>query len=105
MLKFAFIVAYMQLIRKFIIEPMDEMKISQPDLAKMIGINKSSLMRNLSGKTEMSLRTYLKICGALELRPYLVPAEYDKTKFENRIVIEKPKCPTPSIAPCLFFHE
>jgi len=70
------------MIFKFIKERMKEMKITQNQLSEMIGINESTLIRNFQKKTEMTLTTYLKICGALELRPYLIPAETDTSDFE-----------------------
>jgi transcriptional regulator with XRE-family HTH domain len=70
------------LIFQFIKARMKEKKITQEELSDRIGIDKSTLIRNFQKKTEMSLSTYLKICGALELRPYLVPAEIDTSKFE-----------------------
>ena len=71
-----------EMIFKFIKERMKEMKITQNQLSEMIGINESTLIRNFQKKTEMTLTTYLKICGALELRPYLIPAETDTSDFE-----------------------
>lgn len=70
------------LLFKFIKERMKEKKFSQFQLSEMIGINESTLIRNFQKKTEMSLSTYLKICGALELRPYLIPSEIDTSRFE-----------------------
>ena len=66
-----------QLIFNFIKNRMKEKKISQHKLAQMVEMNESTLIRNFKGDFEMSLTTYLKICGALELRPYLIPAELD----------------------------
>lgn len=62
----------------FIKERMKELGISQLKLSELIEINESTLIRNFKKETEMSLATYFKICGALKLRPYLVPSEmYD----------------------------
>ncbi len=72
-----------QIIIKFIAERMDEKKISRGKLAELIGIERSTLNRNLDNETEISLSTILKICGALELRPFFIPAELDKTEFQR----------------------
>ncbi|MBO2546109.1 helix-turn-helix transcriptional regulator [Salegentibacter sp. BDJ18] len=72
-----------QLIFKFLKDRMKEKKISQFQLSEMISVNESTLVRNFKGDTEMLLSTYLKICGALELRPYLIPKEADDTKMNT----------------------
>lgn len=70
------------LIFKFIKERMKEKNITQLQLSESIGINESTLIRNFKGETEMLLSTYLKICGALELRPYLIAKEDDETDMD-----------------------
>ena len=72
-----------QLIFDFIKERMKDKKITQLRLSELIEINESTLIRNLKGETEMMLTTYLKICGALELRPYLIPSEIDENEFKR----------------------
>lgn len=72
-----------QLIIKFISERMKEKNISRGKLAELIGVERSTLNRNLDNETEISLITLLKICGALELRPFLIPAEIDNTDFQR----------------------
>lgn len=72
-----------QLIFKFIKERMQEKDISQKKLSQLIEINESTLIRNFKGETEMLLSTYLKICGALDLRPFLIPAELDKSEYQR----------------------
>jgi len=72
-----------QLIFDFIKERMKDKKITQLRLSELIEINESTLIRNLKGETEMLLTTYLKICGALELRPYLIPSEIDENEFKR----------------------
>ena len=62
---------------------MKEKKITQKKLCEMIGVSESTLIRNFKKETEMLLTTYLKICGALELNPYLIPKEIDKTEFQR----------------------
>ncbi|CAL67368.1 helix-turn-helix domain-containing protein [Christiangramia forsetii] len=71
------------MIFKFIKDRMKEKQITQFELAEMIGINESTLIRNFKKETAMPLATYLKICGALELRPYLIPAEADKNYMQR----------------------
>lgn len=67
----------------FIKGRMKELKIPQYKLAEMIGVSELTLIRNLKKETEMSLSTYFKICGALQLRPYLIPSENDDTKMNR----------------------
>lgn len=71
------------LIFKFIKERMKEKKVDHIELAKIIEVNDSTLRRNLNNENEMSLSTLLKICGALELRPFLIPSELDKTEYQR----------------------
>jgi transcriptional regulator with XRE-family HTH domain len=72
-----------QLIFDFIKDRMQEKKITQLKLSELIEINESTLIRNFKGETEMLLTTYLKICGALDLRPYLIPSEIDENEFKR----------------------
>lgn len=72
-----------QIIFKFIKERMEEKKISQLKLSELIGVNESTLIRNLKNESEMSFSNLLKICGALELRPFFIPAEVDKTEYQR----------------------
>lgn len=73
------------LIFKFIKERMKEKKITQKALAQMIDVNQSTLVRNFNKETEMLLTTFLKICGALDINPYLVPKEVDEIPKSQRI--------------------
>jgi len=72
-----------QLIFDFMKDRMKEKKITQLKLSELIEINESTLIRNLKGETEMLLTTYLKICGALDIRPYLIPSEIDENEFKR----------------------
>ena len=72
-----------QLIFKFIMERMEEKNITRGKLAEMIGVERSTLNRNFDNETEISLSTILKICGALELRPFFIPAEIDETEYQR----------------------
>ncbi|NCP52967.1 MAG: helix-turn-helix transcriptional regulator [Flavobacteriales bacterium] len=67
----------------FIKERMKEKNISQLKLAELIDLNESTLIRNFKGETEMLLITYLKICGALEINPYMIPKENDNSEFHR----------------------
>jgi len=66
---------------KYFRERMKELKIPQYKLAEMVGISELTLIRNFKKETEMAHTTFLKICGALQINPYLVPKEIDKTEF------------------------
>lgn len=59
---------------------MVEKKITHIGLARLINVKDSTLRRNFNLETEMLFTTFLKICGALEIRPYLVPAENDNNE-------------------------
>lgn len=72
-----------QMIIKFITERMQEKNVTRGKLAELIGVERSTLNRNLDNETEISLSTILKICGALELRPFFIPAEIDDTEFQR----------------------
>jgi len=70
---------------EFIKERMKEKKITQKELAKKIGVNQSTLVRNFKKETEMYHTTFLKICGALEINPFLIPKELNKDEIWKRI--------------------
>lgn len=72
-----------EIIIKFILERMAEKSISRGKLAETIGLERSTLNRNLDNETEISFSTILKICGALELRPFLIPAEMDEHEYKR----------------------
>ena len=72
-----------ELIFSFMKERMKEKNISQLKLAELIDLNESTLIRNFKGETEMLLITYLKICGALEINPYMIPKENDNSEVHR----------------------
>lgn len=72
-----------QLIFNFIKERMEENKITQYKLAQLTGIPENTLSQNFNKTSKMSLDNFLKILGALELRPFLIPAEIDKTEMQR----------------------
>lgn len=66
---------------KRIQERMDEFGINKAKLAEKSGINKGTISKYFAETQEMGLKNYFKICGALELRPYLIPAELDNNEI------------------------
>jgi len=70
-----------QLIFKFIKERMKEKGVTQNELAEIVGVGVTTLIRYFKQETPMPLGIYLEICGALELRPYLIPAEADTNEM------------------------
>lgn len=72
-----------KLIRQFIQERMKERGITQYRLSQLTDLAESTISRWLNGSSSISLNTYLKILGALEIRPYLIPAEDDDTEMQR----------------------
>lgn len=72
-----------KLTRQFILERMDELGITRYQLQQLTEINRSTIGRWLDGETSISFNNYLKILGALEIRPYLIPAEDDDTEMQR----------------------
>lgn len=70
-----------RMIFKFIKERMKEKKITQNELAEIVGVGVTTIIRYFKLETPMPLAVYLEICGALELRPYLIPAESDNNEM------------------------
>lgn len=70
-----------KLTRQFILDRMDEKGITRYQLQQLTGLNRTTIGRWLDGETSISFNNYLKILGALEIRPYLVPAEMDKNEM------------------------
>jgi predicted transcriptional regulator len=64
-------------------ECLDEDGNSRYWLANKSGVSQSLLSDYWTGKVDMSLLNYYRICGALELRPYLIPKEIDKNDINN----------------------
>lgn len=73
-----------QLIIKFIKERRKEKNISQEKLGELIDVDKSTIFRYEKCEIDIPLLNLLKICGALELRPFFIPAEIDNTEFERK---------------------
>lgn len=62
---------------------MKEKKVTQNALAEILGISVTTLIRYFKRETVMPLDVYLQICGALELRPYIIPAEMDENRMQR----------------------
>lgn len=75
--------AGLDIIFSFFKERAKELKIPQYELAKIIEVDESTLIRYYKKESKMPLFVCLRICGALKLRPYLVPSEMDKTEMER----------------------
>ena len=71
------------LILTYLKNRMKEKKVSQDKLAEILEVSVTTLWRIFKGKTQMPLGMYLEICGALELRPYLIPTENDNTEMQR----------------------
>lgn len=70
-----------KMIQKFIEDRMEEKGVTRYRLAQLTKVNRSTIGRWLDGETSISFNNYLKILGALEVRPYLVPAEDDNSEM------------------------
>ena len=71
------------LILTYLKNRMKEKKISKENLAEILDIGSTTLWRYFNKKTPMPLGVYLEICGALDLRPYLIPSENDNTEMQR----------------------
>ena len=66
-----------KIILSFFKQRMKEKGITQNELSKTLEVSVTTLIRYFKMETPMPLDVYLQICGALELRPYLIPTELD----------------------------
>lgn len=64
-------------------QKMEQQKVTFKDLSKLLNIEESLLNDFFKLNTPISLGIYLEICGALKLRPYLVPSEIDTTEMQR----------------------
>ena len=62
---------------------MKEKSFTQATLAEEVGVSQSTLSRNLSGTTKFTIDTFLKVLGALEIKPFFIPAEMDDTEMQR----------------------
>lgn len=60
---------------------MSKLKINQNELSSLIGVNVSTLNRNLNRKTEMSLSTFLKISSILNIDDWGTSRNYSGGVF------------------------
>jgi len=65
----------------YFLKRMREKQIKKGDLAEILEINRVTLYNYFKKETPMPLSVYLEICGALDLRPYLIPSELDKNEI------------------------
>ena len=72
-----------QLILKHLKLIMEEKGITMYKLSKLTGISESVLSLNFREETQMTLLNFLKICGALNIKPYLIPVELDPDDMTN----------------------
>ena len=71
------------LILTYLKDRMKEKKLTQNKLAEILQIGVTTLYRYFKKDTPMPLGVYLEICGALDLRPYLIPSERDNTVMQK----------------------
>ena len=71
------------LILTYFSDRMKEKKISKEKLAELLEISVTTLWRYFKKKSPMPLGVYLEICGALDVRPNLIPAESDNTEMKR----------------------
>lgn len=62
---------------------MKEKRVTQNKLAEILQVSVTTLIRYFKKETPMPLGVYLEICGALNLRPYLIPSENDNTEMHR----------------------
>jgi len=70
-----------EIILTYLKNRMKEKKVTQNELAKVLQVSVTTLIRYFKMETPMPLGVYLEICGALELRPYITPAELDDNEM------------------------
>ncbi|ROI02925.1 XRE family transcriptional regulator [Chryseobacterium sp. G0240] len=69
-----------QLIIKLFKDRMIDIQVTQKQISELTGISEDTLTRYFNRQTKISLPNLIKICGALELRPYFIPAEMDNNE-------------------------
>ena len=74
-----------QLTMSYLRKRMKEKKVTIRKLVVILGVSEATLIGYFKLKTPMPLGVFYEICGALELLPYLIPAEINKKQMENRI--------------------
>lgn len=69
--------------RKYIHERMKDINMTQYRLSQVTDLSESTISRWLKGESNITLNSFLRILGALEIRPYLIPAEDDDTEMQR----------------------
>ena len=72
-----------ELIMSYLKKRMKEKKVTIRKLVLILEVSEPTLIGYFKLKTPMPLGVYLEICGALELRPYLIPSESDNTEMKR----------------------
>lgn len=72
-----------KIIIKYLRDRMKEKRITRDILSKELQVSKVTITRWFKGDSPMPLLMYLHICGILELRPYLIPREFDENKMQR----------------------
>ena len=72
-----------QLIMSYLKKRMKEKRLTIRKLVIILGVSEPTLIGYFKLKTPMPLGVYLEICGALDLRPYLIPSESDNTEMKR----------------------
>jgi transcriptional regulator with XRE-family HTH domain len=67
----------------FLKNRMEENKITINKLAEILEVSVTKLGQVFKKESPMTLGMYLEICGALKLRPYLIPSESDNTDMQR----------------------
>jgi len=71
------------MIFQFCIERMEDKNITYKELSGILQISTDDLKQYLNNKKEMPFGLFLQMLGALELRPYLIPAEEDNNTMQR----------------------
>ena len=71
------------LIMSYLKKRMKEKKVTIRKLVVILEVSEPTLIGYFKLKTPMPLGVYLELCGALELRPYIIPSEYDTTEMKR----------------------
>ena len=72
-----------QLTMSYLKKRMKEKRLTIRKLVIILGVSEPTLIGYFKLKTPMPLGVYLEICGALDLRPYLIPSESDNTEMKR----------------------
>lgn len=73
-----------QITHKYITEVIHERGFSNYALAKIAGLNRQIIDSYMKDPAyNLTLESYFRICGALQLHPYLIPAEQDQSHFNT----------------------